>query len=666
MKKSFITILVLFIGSLLFSVQRDLPAAPDYEFSTAPTVLGYTYYGYANGGFRSNPMTIQPDATNTGFDAGGTYIVYHYQETQTGNSKIRCSYINDNGIQSFFIDNLPESEGFPAITMDNESANPIISFHKQDSGYIDPFLTIDDYNLNGEPDSFLNSPYQVIDSEELIGSGAIGESQGLIYPVVKIGPSPYQDKKRIYISAESIPYIYAPQSAVLAYADVTTEDISGGSPSEWEWNYNIIPIEPDNNIRAFYSMAVKDNYVVYFGYYFSQTGELNGKNLFAMVNDNYGQGDFEIYHFNYSLQWQLNDPLNLDGTWLYGGNQPAELTWSIFLTTHFNTAFIDENTVGFPGAMAIEHFQNEYWSFNPQMGHIPVFLFSFNIQTHQFKAENVYPQALVSGISTPLPPWDLNGDGEVDAYDNEGHPKTVASLPVFYTNLEDSYNTGLFNMSVSSDFNYKTIVWEDCYEAYLNSIGIEGYENWQHKAKIMIGTNFGNLWNTPIIIDANQDDEHYNSAVEGMIPEYVYTSEEIRLNNQNLPKIPLFFLNADEYEASAGGNLEYAVINITALHTSDNNVSETSEIELQNYPNPFNPETTINYQLKENGSVELNVYNIKGQLVKTLVKKYQKTGDHNVVWNGTDNSGNRLASGIYFYKIKQGKFTSTKKMILMK
>jgi flagellar hook assembly protein FlgD len=85
-----------------------------------------------------------------------------------------------------------------------------------------------------------------------------------------------------------------------------------------------------------------------------------------------------------------------------------------------------------------------------------------------------------------------------------------------------------------------------------------------------------------------------------------------------------------------------------------------------NYPNPFNPETTINFSTKEDGNVRIDIYNIKGQRVTTLVNEHMKADNHKVVWTGKDNSGRQVSSGVYFYKMKAGKYTSTKKMILMK
>lgn len=85
-----------------------------------------------------------------------------------------------------------------------------------------------------------------------------------------------------------------------------------------------------------------------------------------------------------------------------------------------------------------------------------------------------------------------------------------------------------------------------------------------------------------------------------------------------------------------------------------------------NYPNPFNPSTTVNFSVKEALPVSIGIYNLKGQLVRTLVNDTKAAGSHSVVWNGLDDNGRAVASGIYYYKMNAGKYSSTRKMILMK
>jgi len=87
----------------------------------------------------------------------------------------------------------------------------------------------------------------------------------------------------------------------------------------------------------------------------------------------------------------------------------------------------------------------------------------------------------------------------------------------------------------------------------------------------------------------------------------------------------------------------------------------------QNFPNPFNPETNISYTLKERSTVSLEIFDILGRKVKSLLtQEFQNAGLQNVKWDGTNYSGIRAASGIYIYQLKANTFIASKKMILLK
>jgi hypothetical protein len=87
---------------------------------------------------------------------------------------------------------------------------------------------------------------------------------------------------------------------------------------------------------------------------------------------------------------------------------------------------------------------------------------------------------------------------------------------------------------------------------------------------------------------------------------------------------------------------------------------------LQNYPNPFNPETIIEYQVPERGQVELNIYNMLGQKIRTLVIDVMPAGTYQVWWNGKDDYGNQVATGVYLYQLRGKNALITKKMMLIK
>ena len=85
-----------------------------------------------------------------------------------------------------------------------------------------------------------------------------------------------------------------------------------------------------------------------------------------------------------------------------------------------------------------------------------------------------------------------------------------------------------------------------------------------------------------------------------------------------------------------------------------------------NYPNPFNPTTTISFDISTESIVKIDVYNIRGQRVKSLVDEYYQVGRYTIDWNGTDDNGKNVSSGLYFYQMRVGDFIQTRKMIMMK
>lgn len=112
---------------------------------------------------------------------------------------------------------------------------------------------------------------------------------------------------------------------------------------------------------------------------------------------------------------------------------------------------------------------------------------------------------------------------------------------------------------------------------------------------------------------------------------------------------------------------DFSIHSVGGSVGNEDGVAPVAVTELKgNYPNPFNPETTIKYSVKENTPVTLEVYNVKGQKVKTLVSETKAAGDHSVVWKGLDDNNRAVSSGVYFFKMSAGKYSSTKKMIMMK
>ncbi len=99
----------------------------------------------------------------------------------------------------------------------------------------------------------------------------------------------------------------------------------------------------------------------------------------------------------------------------------------------------------------------------------------------------------------------------------------------------------------------------------------------------------------------------------------------------------------------------------------DNFIESQRNIQTSNFPNPFNPLTTISYNIPQSGKTTIDVYNLRGQKIASLLDDYKKSGiQHQVTWNGKNSEGKNVGNGIYFYQVKNGSFTATRKIILLK
>ena len=98
----------------------------------------------------------------------------------------------------------------------------------------------------------------------------------------------------------------------------------------------------------------------------------------------------------------------------------------------------------------------------------------------------------------------------------------------------------------------------------------------------------------------------------------------------------------------------------------NNNILPGGLLLHSNFPNPFNPTTTIQYNLPEDGLVNITIYDLAGRLVRTLVSSSQNSGYKSIQWDATNNKNDPVAAGVYFYTLQVGELMHTKKMLLLK
>ncbi|MDP8269144.1 MAG: T9SS type A sorting domain-containing protein, partial [Candidatus Tenebribacter davisii] len=127
------------------------------------------------------------------------------------------------------------------------------------------------------------------------------------------------------------------------------------------------------------------------------------------------------------------------------------------------------------------------------------------------------------------------------------------------------------------------------------------------------------------------------------------------------------YIVAGVTDSYGSGGEDFWIVRISPEAVESDNEMQILKFNLSNYPNPFNPSTTISFSTPEEGIVELSVCNIKGQKIKSLISNQITVGEHSIDWNGKDDSGKKVSSGVYLYKLNvNGKTEEVKKCLLLK
>ncbi len=312
----------------------------------------------------------------------------------------------------------------------------------------------------------------------------------------------------------------------------------------------------------------------------------------------------------------------------------------------------------------------------------------------------------------------LNEGGYIRYCKNEGVLKGSSTIQTkiggiagqnsYYAIIKRSYNTGTINdsVSVSGSMNehrrlgglcgenklYSII--EDCY----NTGNLSSLNNWgmSHFGAIAGGNSshsfITNTFNTGIVtsnLDSTSfvywNDESavknsfWNSEISHIIPYKYNTSGNIvnvhGLTTTQMKDIANYvaagwdFQNVWQIDPEINEGYPYLIWTNDPLTTDEETIPVVlSEKPLLNpaYPNPFNPSTTLSYILPKSEKVSLDIYNVKGQKVKSLLNEYQTKGHHSIIWNGKSDYNVPCGSGIYFYRLETSESSQTKKMMLVK
>jgi hypothetical protein len=150
-------------------------------------------------------------------------------------------------------------------------------------------------------------------------------------------------------------------------------------------------------------------------------------------------------------------------------------------------------------------------------------------------------------------------------------------------------------------------------------------------------------------------------------------TSQVSLDKVNEMDNPVEFLyigepHSDDYEGNARID-EITLFSFDSIPLAIDDEPDDLPTEFsisQNHPNPFNPTTIIEYTLPARSNVQIEIFNLLGQKIKVLVNAEQPAGNYEIAWDGKDNDGQTLSSGIYLYKITTNKYTNSKKMVFIK
>jgi len=698
------------------NVTRDQDPAPEYSFipngdGENTTYLTSSYYDYMpfsyNGyNLRKQPVTSMP----YNYAADGWYVTYMRSETQnvTTDRRAYFSYINADGTlgESNGINSDIYREGFTSTAVDPYTGDPFAVWHAvtEPDGTYDSHVSYALFHATGSAGAW-RTPFILLDNPEMSEPFTGATDDEFIWPQVWIGASPLADHRRVHAYGNNATYNSAGSgnyNSLYVYADFTDNDLL--ITSDLDWTVKSFPymdhMHYDDIDRVNKDMLVSDvdGQVVFFGSV--------ADSLFVMYSDDYGE---TFAQYAQQLKQPLENPTyeNDPSTYLWYDDDANTIPSVMYIVpsndlSHYNGTFTDDYT-------KVEWMSGVNYNSQANMdgalymaAYIYPKVFRYDTITHEFSFYDIDIQDTDPADDHMTVAFDLNDDGFVDAYDDDGAPIIPLSCPSWFYNSDGGWQDSYFhesNCKMVANGNWLALVWHDGAKLQGAYYGEEGYDGWlkQPEICISISDDSGATWSdiryinaNPLdnVVDpANYYDNNYAPEFEGMMPVNVSLGDKLEIISNETgnyhAKLNFVFMDDGDYGSAAGqttggGDLTNSALRYAAIDlefqdaynggdsSEDITVTPSAELLAQNYPNPFNPETTISYNMVEDSNVSIEIFNIKGQKVKTLLNEYTITGEHTIVWNGTNDSEQKVSSGMYFYKMKTANYTSTKKMILMK
>jgi len=673
---------------------------PPYTFTKLPTTLMTSYYDYMIGSYNGIPLRVIPDVAG-----GGYFMSYHGSREAEGQRRVFYAHLSPAGnvLNNNEITGVSNREGYSTVAVDPVSGKPLYAWHANhdtESTFLEIQFTSDAFF--GGISGLFNDLQMVVDNPFTITptNGVTPTSDNeFIWPTAQIGPSPVAGKRRIYLAnRNSATHTYGPsENLLLAYADFDENDVENAVPFQWtlttipemdNWNH-------DSEWRRPFHSLITDNAgnVYYAGYHFATesdgTTNIEEPSMDVFKCPNYGEGTWTRVSEWERLTPTWNPAGTLGGTGYFVGDGDVpypdnELFWGMANSSHLNAVVDTQGRILVPALWCMST-EGGYW---PDYHNVKTFI--FDPATGEFEVKEIYPKKNpADNFNTWYTPWDWQAPwGEAEYVEDEGtyylQPEKNYPFPHWDDTLHDAmfFHYNNIKLSEPNDQGMLVAVWQDSQRARWANVNSDpDYLAFANTPEIYISVspNNGDWWSEPIVINNVETTEF-----AGIKPMWVYPADKViyvdTVDNHKIGKIGLmyyddftwgsFSIDPPAHPANTGGNVSFMELQITFPIPPDSNednvVVTAPKLLNQNFPNPFNPETTISFDMPKAGNARLDIYNVKGQLVKNLFNGNAPYGKTNLVWNGTDNSGRNVPSGIYFYRLNTNGRSETRKMMLMK
>ncbi|TSA24099.1 T9SS C-terminal target domain-containing protein [bacterium] len=657
MKGVIFMLAAMLIASSQILIAENNPV-PEYDFLTYPTTIMTSYYDYLPGGLNTYPIAHQTD------NGDGTYLTFMAKENSTSNRMQYYGYLNSNGsVNSYGVMSYSNTmQGFGDINVHPAKGSPIASWIASWRELYSPICVI------AYHDPLLIDPWP----KGIIYSDLPDE---YLCPQIHKGPSPLGDDwirfYHVSYNAAPDPFDHPCEDMRILYIDIQNSPTIDLSQILYQANWTAVyPLYSWRDVSCRPSASFAIDYV--------NLGHVAIIGITQWMEGNMGlmpvdEGAFVWESFDYGESWLMQD-LHSDGPGfnlyevdnlpqfeLPNGDIPDKL-----LTRpggYHSTAVIDnEGNVHFP-------YLQEY-TMEDSVGdsyYLTWFLsqaeFVWNGYEFMYRNVSAFPWMDTGGSGHDVP-WGID-----PATGDTLYQYTKA---YYYYDYDSFPNSSMQAQSFSIDNEWMIQLWTDCTYHFFAMSGILGYDEYLNHPLLTISASKdnGETWSEPLYL-TDVHNPNYNFSEQ--ITVYPYTQKIIQDVDGSEGKFVIMYMDDNSFGSyiqgqgnNTGGQITECVIMIDFNLVSVDEEPVIHVIQMNNYPNPFNNSTKISFSCKQgfNQNTEVQIYNAKGQLVRSLPLTLETSQNGYTNWDGKDASGKNVTNGIYFYKLQGSVYSPAGKMLL--